>query len=268
MTAPPTPPSPSSADSATNPVRVAVCGAHGRMGQRLLALAAEDPQLEPVAGFDVGEPVSAEALRALGAGALIDFSHADALEASVEAAVGAGAALVVGTTGLGPAHQALLDRAAKSVPVVAASNFSVVVNVLHHLAAEAVRLLQPNDAPGWDLEVLEMHHRHKKDAPSGTAHALARTLARAAGRDPSCIQLARAGDEATRQPGDITVQTLRVGDHPGEHTLYFGAPGERLELKHVSTSRDSYATGALRAAAWAAGRGPGSYAIQTVLGIA
>lgn len=257
----------SEAQTKREPVRVAVTGAAGRMGQRLLALAGEDPQLEPAGGFDLGTPVSAGALREAGAHALIDFSHADALEASADAAAGAGAALVVGTTGLGAAHEALLGRAAGSVPVVAASNFSVVVNVLHHLAAEAVRLLRPDEAPGWDLEVLEVHHRHKKDAPSGTAHALARTLAAAAGRDPACILLERAGDEATRAPGDITVQTLRVGDHPGEHTVFFGAPGERLELKHVSTSRDSYASGALRAAAWAAGRAPGRYEIKEVLGI-
>ena len=169
-------------------VRVAIAGAGGRMGLRLFSLAAEDPRLEPAAAFHRDEPVTAEALRAARAAALIDFSHADALEASVDAAVESGTALIVGTTGLGPAHEALLARAAESLPVVAASNFSVVVNVLHHLAAEAVRLLQPDAAPGWDLEVLEMHHRHKKDAPSGTAHALARTLAAAAGREPSCIK--------------------------------------------------------------------------------
>ena len=250
-----------------DPVRVAVVGVRGRMGQRLLALAEEDPHLRPAGGFGVEQPVSAAALRDAGVAALIDFSHADALRASADAAAAAGCALIVGTTGLGEAHEALLDRAAEKVPVVAASNFSVVVNVLHHLAAEAVRLLQPDEAPGWDLEVLEVHHRHKRDAPSGTAHALARTLAAAAGREPSCIRLERHGDEATRQPGEITVQTLRVGDHPGEHTLFLGAPGERLELKHVSTSRDSYAAGALRAAAWAAGREPGRYEIGEVLGI-
>lgn len=250
-----------------NPTPVAVNGAAGRMGQRLLALAAEDPALTPAGGFDVDAPVSAEALRASGVHALIDFSHASALAASTAAASGAGAALILGTTGLDASHDGLIDAAAERVPVVVASNFSVVVNVLHHLAAEAVRLLEPDAAPGWDVEVMEMHHRHKRDAPSGTALALARTLAEAAGRDPSCIRLARHGDEATRDPGDITVQTLRVGDHPGEHTVFLGAPGERLELKHVSTSRDSYATGALRAAAWAAGRPPGRYAIAEVLGI-
>ncbi|BAM02309.1 4-hydroxy-tetrahydrodipicolinate reductase [Phycisphaera mikurensis] len=249
------------------PIPIAVNGAAGRMGQRLLTLAEEDPALRPVAGFDIESPVTAAALREVNARALIDFSHADALEASAKAAAGAGAALILGTTGLDASHDGAIDAAAARVPVVAASNFSVVVNVLHHLAAEAVRLLQPDAAPGWDVEVMEMHHRYKKDAPSGTALALARTLAAAAGRDRSCIRLERHGDEATRDPGEITVQTLRVGDHPGEHTILLGAPGERLELKHVSTSRDSYATGALRAAAWAAGRPPGRYAIAEALGI-
>ena len=246
----------------TDPIPLGVVGADGRMGQRLLALAADDPRLQPAGRFDVGTPLTAETGAACRA--VIDFSHAAAVPGSINACRRLSIPLVVGTTGLGDAEQALLDEAAADIPVCQASNFSVVVNVLHHLIRQATPLL----GPGWDLEVLEAHHRYKVDAPSGTALSLAETLAEAAGRDPAtAIQTTRSGHHAPRQPEDITVQTLRIGDHPGEHTVYFAAPGERLELRHVSTSRDSYAVGALRAAAWLVGKPPGRYDIADVLGI-
>ncbi len=247
----------------TRPTRIAIHGADGRMGQRLVALGRADDQLEVVVTFDVDRPIRAAALN--GVDALIDFSVPAALPAVVEAVTEAGCSLVLGTTGLADEHEVLLSHAAAKAPVLPASNFSLVVNVLHHLAAQAVQLL----GDGWDLEVLEAHHRYKQDAPSGTALALADTLANAARRDPSCIQLARHGHDAKRDPTDITVQTIRIGDHPGEHTVYLAAPGERLELKHVSTSRDSYATGALRAAKWLVteNKPAGRYTMRDVLGL-
>jgi 4-hydroxy-tetrahydrodipicolinate reductase len=244
-----------------NMKRVAIHGACGRMGQRLVALTREHAGLELAGEFDQDAPISVEGL--VGVDVVIDFSAASALSGVLAACRASKAALVLGTTGLDASHQSALDQASKAIAVLQASNFSLVVNVLHHLAAQAVTLL----GEGWDLEVLEMHHRYKLDAPSGTAMALAHTIAQAAGRSEDCIKLARHGHHAPRQPSDITVQTLRVGDHPGEHTLFFAAPGERLELKHVSTSRDSYASGAVRAADWIAGKPAGRYQMCDVLGL-
>lgn len=241
--------------------RIAIHGSRGRMGQRLVALAEADPALTLSATFDTGAPASAGALETTDV--VVDFSAPAALPAVVEAASTAGVALVVGTTGLTAEHDALLDTAAGRIAVLHASNFSRVVNVLHDLAARAVKLL----GDGWDIEIMEAHHRDKHDAPSGTALALAHTLADAAGRSHDCIKLQRHGPEALRDPEDITVQALRIGDHPGEHTVYLAAPGERLELRHVATSRDSYAAGALRAAAWLRTQPAGRYTMKDVLGL-
>ena len=248
-------------------VRVAVVGAAGRMGQRLVALGEAQAGLEIVGRYDLDAPVSAAGLRDARCDVLIDFTLPAALPASLEACRGSGAGLVLGTTGLDAAALEAVEQATADIAVLHASNFSIVVNVLHHLTRQAVRIL----GDGWDREVLEAHHRYKADAPSGTALALARTVADAAGLDPErSICTTRSGADALRRPDDITVQTLRIGDHAGEHTVFLAAPGERLELKHVSTSRDSYASGALRAAAWlgARGRPAGRYDIKEVLGLA
>lgn len=243
--------------------RIAVQGAGGRMGQRLVALAEADPGLVCVGAFERGHPISAERLTDAAADVVIDFSSAAALPATLDAAVQAGSAVVIGTTGLESQHHASIDAASERIPVLEAANFSLVVNVLHDLTARAVAML----GDGWDLEIVEAHHRYKKDAPSGTALALARTLADAAGRSHEKIQLARHGEDAIRQPDDITVQALRIGDHPGEHTVHLAGLGERLELKHVATNRDSYARGALRAAAWLAQQPAGRYTMRQVLGL-
>lgn len=263
------------------PTTLAIFGAAGRMGQRLIALASEDPTLRVVAAVErpdhprlgddagtiagvapLGIPLTDRPRLDGRMDVLIDFSHAAALAATLDAARAHGAAAIIGTTGLGAEHHALLDAAAHQLPVLQATNFSLVVNVLNRLAAEAARLLGPD----YDIEILEAHHRFKQDAPSGTALTLARTLCDATGRDPeTTLRFARHGHEAPRLPGEITVQTLRIGDHPGEHTAYFAALGERLELRHVATSRDSYARGALRAAVWLAARPPGRYTMADVL---
>ncbi len=242
-------------------LQLAIHGSAGRMGQRLLTLAADDPGLNVRSAVDASTP---DGDRLTGRyDAVIDFTVPAGTRAAARFCVDTGSPLVVGTTGLTPDDDAMLDDAARTIPVLQATNFSLVVNVLNHLAAQAVRLL----GDGYDLEILEAHHRWKADAPSGTALTLARVVAEAAGRDfDRDVKLARHGD-APRQPTDITVQTLRMGDHPGEHTLFLAAPGERLELKHVSTSRDSYAMGALRAARWLAGRGAGRYEMADVLGL-
>ncbi|MEO1236943.1 MAG: 4-hydroxy-tetrahydrodipicolinate reductase [Planctomycetota bacterium] len=252
-------------------IQLAIHGAAGRMGQRLVALAADDPDLQVAAAIDTPgsghkNGVTSDKLDPSATppiDVLIDFTLPDGFRGALAYCRETQTPLVVGTTGLTAADQSALDEAAKTIPLIQATNFSQVVNVLNHLAAQAVRLL----GDGYDLEILEAHHRYKQDAPSGTALTLARVVADAAGRDyDRSVKLARHGDDP-RQPDDITVQTLRIGDHPGEHTLFLAAPGERLELKHVSTSRDSYAAGALRAAKWLVGRSAGRYTMADVLGI-
>lgn len=245
------------------PTALAIQGARGRMGQRLCALTDAGADYRLAAVIDRDHPPTGEALRQARADAVIDFSSPAALPATLDAARDAGLAVVIGTTGLSDAEHARIDEAAGSVPVLQASNFSLVVHVLHHLAGRAVELL----GDGWDLEIVEAHHRFKKDAPSGTALALAETIAEAAGRDPSHIKLERHGHDALREPNDITVQSVRIGDDPGQHTVFLAGLGERLELKHVATNRDSYALGALRAAAWLVAQPAGRYTMKNVLGL-
>ena len=260
--------------------RLAIHGAAGRMGRRLVALAAQDDQLSPVAaiehaghadlGTDAGRLaggdmlgfVLSDSLGDTACDALIDFSLPEGFRRALADCVARKLPIVVGTTGLTPEDDQALTQAAATIPVLQATNFSLVVNVMWKLAGQAAKLLE-----GYDIEVLEAHHRFKQDAPSGTALTLAQKLCEATGRDPEqALVFARHGD-APRKDSDITVQTLRIGDDPGQHTAYFAGIGERLEIKHVSTSRDSYALGALRAAKWLAGQEPGRYDMSDVLGL-
>ena len=259
--------------------RLAIHGAAGRMGRRLVALAAQDDQLSPVAaiehadhadlGTDAGSLAGCDTLGfrlsdSLGdtdCDVMIDFSLPQGFRRALADCVQRKLPIVVGTTGLTPEDDHALNQAAATIPVLQATNFSLVVNVMWKLAAQAAKLLE-----GYDIEVLEAHHRFKQDAPSGTALTLAQKLCEATGRDESNLVFARHG-EAPRNPSDITVQPLRIGDDPGQHTAYFAGIGERLEIKHVSTSRDSYALGALRAAKWLVGQQPGRYDMSDVLGI-
>jgi len=254
------------------------------MGGRLIALAASDDTLEVVAAVDrASHPGQGEdSGRLAGAGdngvlltdeidavdpspdVWIDFSAAEACRELLAHCVEHGVPVVIGTTGLTADDDAAIDEAGKRVPVIYASNFSLVVNALHVLAARAAEILRP----GYDVEVLEAHHRFKKDAPSGTAIALATTVARARGQDPEqVLRYTRHGDDVQRTADEITLQAVRIGDHPGEHTVFFAGLGERLELRHVSTSRDSYAAGALFAAKWLPERGVGRYTMVDVLGL-
>ncbi|MEM9914944.1 MAG: 4-hydroxy-tetrahydrodipicolinate reductase [Planctomycetota bacterium] len=249
---------------------LAIHGSAGRMGQRLIALAEAYPELSVALAIDAADAdgpqladLSPRADPATG-DVLIDFTLPEGFRAALARCVETQTPLVVGTTGLTDQDQANLDQAAATIPVLQATNFSQVVNVLNHLAAQAVKLLGDE----YDLEILEAHHRYKQDAPSGTALTLARVVADAAGRDfDEHVKLTRHGDDP-RQPQDITVQTLRIGDDAGQHTLFLAAPGERLELKHVSTSRDSYAAGALRAAKWLVNQPAGRYTMKDVMGLA
>lgn len=262
---------------------ILIHGAAGRMGRRLVALTLERDDLTLVGAVDspncpdsgsdagvlagmgeCGVSLACEMPSETAVDVVIDFSLPQGTRAVVPWCVRRGVALVVGTTGLTAEDEQMLDEAAKTIPVLKASNFSLVVNVLNKLAAEAAQLLGDD----YDIEILEAHHRFKKDAPSGTAITLAEHICQAVDRDPQeTIRYERHGDDVLRQPGEVTIQALRIGDHVGEHTAYFATLGERLELKHVSTSRDSYVLGALRAAKWLIDRGPGRYTMPDVLGI-
>ena len=256
-------------------VNVAIAGAAGRMGQRLCALAADIDGLELVEAFDapgnpaIGSPapgskiVITDSFRAA-ADVLIDFTAPTVTRRLIDACVRKKIALVIGTTGLTDDDQEAIDAAAKTIPLIQAPNFSLVVNVMTMLAAKAAQLL--GDA--YDIEILEAHHRFKKDAPSGTALNIAKRICQATGRSfEDDVVFTRHGDEALRRKGEITMQTLRVGDAVGEHTVYYATLGERMEIRHVGTSRDSYAGGALRAAKWLHGRKAGRYTMSDVLGL-
>ncbi len=242
--------------ASTPPIKLAIVGAAGRMGRLLCDLAAEDPALNVVEAIDLDDKLTDAA------DAVIEFALPQATLGTIDHCVNHKLPLVIGTTGLGDAEQRAIDEAAQVVPICQAANFSLVVNVLQNLAAQAARML----GESYDCEIAEIHHRFKKDAPSGTALALARAVCEAIGRDEACIRLERQGD-APRGPGEITVQALRLGDVVGEHTVYFGTLGERLELRHVGASRESYAGGALRAAKWLIGKTPGRYTMADVLGL-
>jgi len=263
--------------------RIAIHGAAGRMGRRLVALTDADPSLTLFAAIDTPgcAELGQDAGTIAGVGAIgvtiehtlqpnvtpdvvIDFSLPDGTREAIKLCRKRKLPLVIGTTGLTPHHERAITQAARVIPILQAANFSRVVNVLHALLDKAAPLFDRN----YDVEILEAHHRFKKDAPSGTAISLAKTICAASGRDfDKDVVYTRHGDDAPRKPGEMTVQTLRLGDLPGEHTVYFAAPGERLELKHVSTSRDSYARGALDAAAWLAKKKPGRYTMRDVLGL-
>ena len=190
---------------------------------------------------------------------MIDFTTPAALAANLDAACTGRAALVVGTTGLGPAHHAAIDRAAHDIAVLQTANTSVGVAVLARLVALAAAAL-----PGWDVEVLDLHHRDKRDAPSGTALLLGGTAAAARGGTLDAAPgTARAG---ARAAGSIGFAALRGGSAAGDHMVLLAGDGERIELHHKAEGRDLFAAGAVRAAAWLAGRPPGRYAMDDVLG--
>jgi 4-hydroxy-tetrahydrodipicolinate reductase len=254
--------------------RVLVVGAAGRMGQSLVRAIsasgdlrlgaalehASHPSLGQVVAGDVKLGADARAACAQ-ADVAIDFSSPESSLALLEVAEARGLPLVVGTTGLDAAAEARIAQAAQRLAIVRAANFSIGATVLLELVALASRRLE-----GYEVDVLEMHHDQKKDAPSGTAISLARAAAEARGQDLQHDAVyARHGITGVRDPKSIGLQALRLGDSVGEHTVYFAGPGERIELSHRALSRENFAAGALRAARWLVGRAPGLYAMHDVL---
>lgn len=242
-------------------IRTVITGATGRMGGTLSRLVRDSKELElvgtTVRGDDLGR-----VLEASKAQVVIDFTSAEASVAHARQCAARGVAMVVGSTGFTPELRAELATSATSIPVVLAPNTSVGVNVVIRMAAELARVL----GEGYDVEVLEAHHRMKKDAPSGTALKLAEVLAQALGRTQEDLTFERHGQIGARPKNEIGVQTLRGGDVVGEHTVYFLGDGERIELTHRATNRDQFGLGALRAARWVTGRAPGLYDMADVLG--
>ena len=242
-------------------MKVAILGAAGRMGQMLVKLAEADANLEVVAqidvapGFDSTWPVGTEAV--------VDFSFHTAVAPNVEKAAADGIAYVIGTTGLTAEEQARVDACTSKIPLVQAANYSLGVNLLLDLVKRAAAVLGPQ----YDIEVVEMHHRHKKDAPSGTALMLAN--AASAGRGVKLDDVAcygRNGLVGERPEGEIALHALRGGSVVGDHTVMFAGDVERVEITHKAQGREAFAAGALRAALWAVGRAPGKYEMRDVLG--
>jgi 4-hydroxy-tetrahydrodipicolinate reductase len=248
---------------------LAINGAAGRMGQRLIDLAGQDQRFKvvcaiekaghPLVGKPVGPVICADKLTG-GADVVIDFSLPEGTQALLPAAVKARTAMVIGTTGL-TLVQKQIDEAARQIPIVQAANYSVGVNALLKLVADAAKIL----GDSYDIEIVEAHHRFKKDAPSGTALALAKSICQAMGQDiQKALRHGRQGEQP-RAAGEIGMHALRLGDTVGEHAVQFGSLGETVTLAHSAHTRDTFALGALRAAAWIVGKPAGAYNMSDVL---
>jgi len=266
-------------------VKVVVTGAAGRMGGQILRMLSGAEGMAAAGAVErPGYPGPSDAGEAAGMGrtgvplgtdlaailgkvkpdVVIDFTAFEASAASAETCASLSVPIVIGSTGFTPEARARVRAAAARVPVVLSPNMSVGVNVMFALVGQAARVL--GDA--YDVEIVELHHGKKKDAPSGTAVRLAEVAAESLGRDPQKdLVFARHGMVGERTAREIGVMTLRGGDVVGEHTVFFAGQGERLELTHRATSRDQFARGALRAARWVVGRAPGLYDMQDVLGL-
>lgn len=243
-------------------MKIAIVGAAGRMGKKLCELA-PTMGLEVVSKVDVAEGFGAEWCSCTEG--VIDFSHHSCLAANIAKAAAAGIPYVIGTTGILPEEQAAVDAAASTIPVVQSGNYSLGVNILLELVEKSASLLGED----YDIEITEMHHCHKKDAPSGTALMLAKSAA--AGRGVSLDEKAiygRHGDVGERPRGEIAVHALRGGSVVGDHTVMFASELERIELTHKAQDRAAFAAGALKALVWAKGRASGIYTMRHVLGFA
>ncbi len=241
--------------------KIIIAGSKGRMGQALLRCAEIIPDITVGGRIDMGDDLSAVMDQG---DVVIDFTSHESTAAFARLCLARRKAMVIGTTGHSEAERQELKSAAAQIPVVWSANYSTGVNALFWLTRKAAEIL----GPGFDLEVVEMHHRLKKDAPSGTAVTLAQILAEARGQDlHDAARHGRHGLVGERTAGEIGIHSLRGGDVVGDHSVIFAAPGERLELTHKASSRDTFALGALRAAQWVVGQKPGLYDMQDVLGL-
>ena len=254
-----------------SPVRVAIAGAGGRMGRALLEAAGATEGVRLGAALDVAPgsfgdvAIGTDVAAALkNSDVLIDFTRPEGTLAHVRACRAAQRGIVIGTTGFTPGELDEIREAARDIPIVMAPNMSVGVNVALKLVAMAAKALGPD----YDVDVFEMHHKLKVDAPSGTALKLGEVAAAARGTTLAKDGVfTRHGQTGERRPGSIGFSVARGGDIVGDHTVYFAGPGERVEITHRSSSRATYAQGALRAAKFLAGKPPGLYGMDDVLGL-
>ncbi len=261
-------------------IKLAITGACGRMGRRLIALAHGDKAFQLVAAIDRPDCVelARDAGELAGIGVigvpitfdlrpkpdvLIDFTLPAGMRHWLKTCRDREIAMVIGTTALKEKDLAAIDVASADIAILQSPNMSVGVNVLLKLAAQAAKSLGED----YDIEIVEGHHRFKKDAPSGTALALADSILKAIGKTRKSLVYGRHGDETQRQSGQIGMHSLRIGDEVGKHTVYFATLGERVELGHVATNRDTFAAGALRAAKWLRGQKAGRYSLSDALGL-
>ena len=270
-------------ESSHAPIRVAVAGASGRMGRMLIEAIRDSGDCVLVGALDVpaslgigsdataflglasGVPITADIDQGLaGADVLIDFTRPEGTLAHLNACARLGVSAVIGTTGFTEAQKAEIAAHAERIAMVMAPNMSVGVNVTLKLLDMAARAL----ATGYDIEVIEAHHRHKVDAPSGTALKMGEVIAQALGRDlKDCAVYAREGVTGERDPSSIGFASIRGGDIVGDHTVLFAGTGERIEITHKSASRTTYAQGSLRAVRFLRGRTPGMFDMFDVLGL-
>ena len=261
--------------------KLVVIGAGGRVGRRIVALAHEDGAFELAAAVDAtGHPDLGKDCGSLaGVGVLgvalsdtcdtdaqcvIDFSLPEATGKTLNYCLDRQVSLVLGTTGISDAQKQTLKTLSQKVPVVYATNMSVGMNVLFATVGKIAQLLGPQ----FDIEIVEQHHRFKKDAPSGSALSLAESLCEGAGQAyPDCLVHGRQGNDALREQGTIGMHAVRAGDITGVHTVTYGALGETITVQHTAHSRDTFVRGALRAALWLRDKAPGLYSMRDVLGI-
>ncbi len=243
-------------------MKIAIVGAAGRMGRMLAALAPSlglevVSKVDVVDGYDSDWPEDVEGV--------VDFSHHTAVPASIAKAATFGVPYVVGTTGLTPEEQEIVDYAATHAPVVQSGNYSLGVNLMLELVKRSSAAL----GPSYDVEIVEMHHRHKKDAPSGTALMLAKAAAQGRSQELNdCAVYGRHGEVGERPTGEIAIHALRGGSVIGDHTVMFAGELERIEITHRAQSREAFAAGALAAIKWAKERPSGLYTMRHVLGFA
>jgi 4-hydroxy-tetrahydrodipicolinate reductase len=252
------------------------------MGRRILSLAAESGQFDIIAAIDsqdhpdIGKAYSLESASGpieivltdtyptAAADVAIDFSQPEAVDKTIDFCLKNNVALVSGTTGLSDRQQDKMKAAAGKIPLIYGTNMSVGMNVLFALVGKAASMLGDE----YDIEIVEQHHRFKKDAPSGSALTLAENICKATGRDfPEALVHGRSGKDALRQKGTIGMHAVRAGDITGIHSVIFGTLGETVTLNHTANSRDTFVRGALRAAKWIVGKKPASYSMADVLGI-
>jgi 4-hydroxy-tetrahydrodipicolinate reductase len=255
--------------------KLIIVGAAGRMGRRITALAAESKKFDIIGTIEdencpeIGKDLERTGVKITsefpaGANLVIDFSLPAAFDGTVNYCLKNKCALVMGTTGLSAEQIKKLDNAAKKIPIVQAANMSVGMNLLFATVGQIAKKLGDE----YDIEIVETHHRFKKDSPSGSALTLAEKIAAATNKKfPACLDIGRKGKQALRKKGTIGIQAIRLGDTVGEHSVIFGTLGETVTISHSAHSRDTLAAGALRAAQWLIGKKPGRYSMADVLGL-